>query len=370
VKPAPSGSRARGDGEQPLSVGFDASPLLDPPTGVGRYARELASSLEARGVRVKRYAVALRGRDQPSVTRWRVPARLAQGTWRRLGRPRLDRLVGPVDVVHGTNFVLPALASAPGLVTIHDLSYLRDDAWPGAGRLRRLVPWSLARAAGVIVPTTVVADEVAGRYGIDPAAVTVSGEGVSPAFFGATPLADGALADLGIVAPFVVAVGTIAPRKNLQSLLAAWERVRSRLRGWSLVLAGPAGWGPALPPAEGVVLPGWVGDETLPGLLAAAQAFCYPSVYEGFGLPPLEAMAAGTPVLAGRYSAATEVLNNAALLVDATNVEALADGIVTVASDDAARRRLVTAGRARAAMFTWERAARATERAYRRTLEQ
>jgi glycosyltransferase involved in cell wall biosynthesis len=355
-------------GAETLRVAFDAGPLLDTPTGVGRYVRELGSSLEARGLEVKRYAVALRGTSHPSIARWRVPARAAQGAWKRLGRPRIDRLVGPVDVVHATNFVLPQTGDVPGVVTVHDLSYLADDAFPGARRLRSLVPWSLRRAAGVVVPSEAVAEEVRARYGLEPARVTATGEGVSSVFFGATPLAATVLGAMGVPGPFVAAVGTMEPRKNLALLLRAWMRVRPGLPGWTLVVAGPRGWGPELPETEGVVLLGWIGDETLPGLLAAADVFCYPSRYEGFGLPPLEAMAAGTAVLAGRYSAAEEVLNGAALLVDATDVEGIACGLATLAGDVGLRRRLVVAGRARATAFTWERAAAATERAYRAAL--
>lgn len=109
---------------------------------------------------------------------------------------------------------------------------------------------------------------------------------------------------------------------------------------------------------------GWVGDETLPGLLAAADIFCYPSLYEGFGLPPLEAMAAGTATLAGRYSAAEEVLSDAAMLVDPTDADAIADALVALASDEDLRARLSRAGRARAIRYTWEKTGAATLKSY------
>ncbi|MFP5298624.1 MAG: glycosyltransferase family 4 protein [Actinomycetota bacterium] len=364
-----------------LRVGYDCGPLLDPPTGVGRYASELADALERRGVQLNQYAVAWGGQPPAGVKRLRLPAKVAQWLWRHdrgpLGaasslasveRATADR-EGDVDLVHATNFVLPALRSIPGVVTVHDLSFYRDDVFPGGERLRELVPWSVERAAKVIVPTAAIGEEVGNRYGIGSEKIAVTHEGVSPLFFGASRLSDTNLGRYGIPGPFIVAVGTIEPRKNLSRLLQAWERVHRELPDWRLVLAGPKGWGPDLPETPGVVLTGWVGDETLPGLYAAAEFFCYPSLYEGFGLPPLEAMAAGTPVLAGDYSAAPEVLGDAAVIVDALDPDALADGMRRLATDEALRRSLQVAGRARAANFTWDGTSKATVSAYRDVLE-
>ena len=354
-----------------LVVALDAAPLLGVETGVGRYTRELGHALEAQGVEVKRFAFALRGDDVPDVTRMRIPARAAQLLWRRgASRPSVRSLVGDATIVHATNFVLPALEDQRGVVTVHDLSYLDDRVFPGGERLRDLVPWSLERAGAVITPSETMRGELLEAYPVAPERVHVTPEGVSPVFFGAAKLADGALARLGIHPPFALAVGTLAPRKNLATLVSAWELARPALQEWTLVLAGPTGWGPGLPETPGVRPIGWVGDETLPGLLAAAEVFCYPSLYEGFGLPPLEAMAAGTPALVGRYSAATEVLGDAALLVDPLNVEAMAEGLVTLATDGARRRRLSMAGKARAVGYTWARTARCTRDAYKAALEE
>jgi glycosyltransferase involved in cell wall biosynthesis len=347
-----------------FTIGYDAGPLLDPPTGVGRYTAELARSLEARGVMLRRFAVSLKGRSDGSIARWRLPARLARASWMRFDRPSIERLVGPVDLVHATNFVLPSLGELPGVVTVHDLSFYRDDVWPGGEALRDLVPWSVRRAERVLVPTAAIGREVEERLDVPGSRISVTPEGVSPVFFGASPLSDRALGRMGIPGRFIVAVGTIEPRKNLARLLGAWAIARPDLPDWSLVLAGPKGWGPELPDTPGVILTGWVGDETLPGLLAAADMFCYPSMYEGFGLPPLEAMAAGTPAIVGRYSAAEEVLGDAAVLVDPLDVEAMAAAMTRVATDGALRSRYTIGGRARAAGFTWERCAAATLEAY------
>ncbi|MQA99067.1 MAG: glycosyltransferase [Actinobacteria bacterium] len=351
-----------------MRVAFDAGPLLDPPTGVGRYARELGEALELSGVEVARYAVALGGRPPEGVARLRMPARLARWSWQRWEKPRVEKLTGPVDVFHATNFVLPP-TDAPGVVTVHDLSFFRDDVFPGGERLRVLVPWSIDRAARVFVPTASIADELSERLGFPRERTVVTPEGVSPVFFGATPLSDVTLGRMGIARPYAVAVGTIEPRKNLGNLLRAWTAARSDLEDWTLVLAGPKGWGPELPPTEAVRAIGWVGDETLPGLLAGADLFCYPSLYEGFGLPPLEAMASGTPTLVGRYAAAAEVLGDAALIVDARDVDAIAQGMVELATDGALRSRLRVKGRARATEFTWRATARMTIRGYSEAID-
>jgi glycosyltransferase involved in cell wall biosynthesis len=334
------------------------------PTGVGRYAGELATHLELQGVEVKRFAIALRGASGPEIARWRVPARLMQAMWRRAGMPSIHPLIGDVDVIHATNFVLPPTGRTPGVVTVHDLSFFRDDVHTGLHRLRDQVPWSIARAAAVVVPSHAVGEEVQERFGIDAGKVTVIYEGVAPVFFGAAPLADEALRSWGITRPFVLAAGTIQPRKNFHRLLDAWRAAAPELPGWTLVLAGPAGWGPELPETTGVRAIGWVGDETLPGLLAAAEVFCYPSLYEGFGIPPLEAMAAGTPSLVGRYPAAAEVAGDAGLLVDPVDTEAITEGLLRLATDDELRLRLSRAGKVHAARFTWERTASQTIAVY------
>ena len=319
-------------------------------------------------VDLARYAVAFRGRAGPGVARWRVPARGVQWAWRRFGGPAIERLAGRTDLVHGTNFVLPALGGTRGVVTVHDLSFYRDDTFPGGERLRELVPWSVGRAHRVLVPSTAVGEEVRERFDLSADTVAVTPEGVSPVFFGATPLADSVLERFGIRAPFALAVGTIEPRKNLVRLLQAWRAAADALKEWTLVLAGPPGWGPEIPRTPGVIPIGWVGDETLPGLFAAASFFLYPSLYEGFGLPPLKAMAAGTPVVAGRYSAAPEVLADAALLVEPRDVDAWAGALGKLAQDEALRRSLARAGRSRAAGFSWQSTGAATIHAYNAAL--
>jgi glycosyltransferase involved in cell wall biosynthesis len=352
-----------------VRVAYDCHSLLTSPTGIARYTDRLAGALEERGVELRRYAVGWNGSAPEGVRRRRLPNPLVHRAWRLLGVPAIRGLVGDVDLVHGTEFVLPPLRGMPGVVTVHDLSFLRDDAFAGAKRLRRLVPWTLERARRVLVPSQTVASELQDHYGIDPGRVVVTYEGVGSEFFDARPVSDAELARLGVARPFVLVVGELQPRKNLPGLLAAWDQARDRLPGWTLALAGPEGWGPSLPPVEAAAPIGWVADETLPGLMAAAELFCFPSHYEGFGLPPLEAMASGTAVVAGHYGTAEELLGDAAHLVDQRDPAAMADAIATLATDAAARADLERRGRARAAEFTWERTADLTIGAYREAIQ-
>lgn len=350
-----------------MKVAYDFGPALRAPTGVGRYTGELAAALQARGVDLHRYAVSWNAPVVRGVARWKVPALVAQTAWMRVGRPLPTKLIGDADVVHATNFVLPPCPkSVAGVVTIHDLSFYRDDVFPGGERLRDLVPWSLERAAQVIVPTQAIGTELANRFDYPSDQINVTYEGVAPVFFSATPLSDSTLGEMGIPGPFVLAVGTIEPRKNLPRLLQAWRNAAPHLDGWRLVLAGPKGWGPELPETPGVMPLGYLGDETLPGLMSAADIFCYPSHYEGFGLPPLEAMASGTACIVGRYSAAPEVLGDAALLVEPEDVDGLTEALVDLATREDTRRHMALRGRSQAALYTWERTAASTLKVYQR----
>jgi glycosyltransferase involved in cell wall biosynthesis len=350
-----------------MRVAYDCHSLLTSPTGLARYTRRLGDALESLGVELRRYAIGWNGHAPDGVRHWRLPNPIVHRTWRFLGVPGVRRLTGPVDLFHGTEFVLPPLAGTPGIVTVHDLSYRRDDSFAGAFRLAQMVPWTLARARRVIVPSHAIARELESHYDV-AGRVDVVHEGIGEEFFDAPPLQASALKELGVRPPFALVVGEVQPRKNLARLLDAWTRARRGVPEWTLVVAGPTGWGPSLPRTEGAALVGWVRDDVLPGLMAAAELFVYPSLYEGFGLPPLEAMAAGTAVVAGRYGPAEELLGDAARLVDQTNVGELAGAIEELAIDANARADLSARGRVRAGQFRWDKAARATRAVYEAAL--
>jgi glycosyltransferase involved in cell wall biosynthesis len=299
----------------------------------------------------------------------RAPARLLQASWRYVSLPTMPMLGVRADVVHGTNFVLPPPGrGAAGVVTIHDLSYLRhpETVSSASARYRELVPASLRRAAIVLADSHALAEEIAAEYGLAADRVRAVPLGVDPAWFGASPQPP---AELALPERYLLFVGTLEPRKNLATLLTAFRRLRETDPSTPpLVLAGPPGWGPALDTAglseADVRQLGYLEPSALRSVVAGAAALCYPSLYEGFGLPPLEALAAGTPVVASDIPALREVLGGAGAGVrffPARDADALAEAMrvtITDPSDPAS-------GIAHARTFTWVRTASFTAMAYR-----
>jgi glycosyltransferase involved in cell wall biosynthesis len=382
-----------------MRVGLDATPLLGPRTGVGRYVAGLVEALaELPGGEPEELALipfTWRGTaDLPRVApagprlrcgRRRVPARLLHAAWTAVAFPPVEWLAGPVDVFHATNFVAPPSRRAATVVTIHDLTYLRhpEMVTAASARYRDLVPRALRRGATVCTPTAAVGAEVADAYRLPPERLVVTPLGVDPAWRAATPPDPAWLAATGLPERYLLFVGSREPRKNLPTLLAAYRQLLGGLvpgagRGASgspvppLVLVGPAGWGEALDlaglPAEAVRTPGYLPEDDLARVVAGAAALVFPSWYEGFGLPALEALACGTPVVASDLPALREVLDDQAELVPPGDAAALADALARVLEDpggEPAR----TARRTRAAPFTWAACAQATLTAYRRALE-
>jgi glycosyltransferase involved in cell wall biosynthesis len=292
---------------------------------------------------------------------------------RRPGLP--GGLLDDLDLVHATSAAVPPTRGRPLVATVHDLAFRHyPEAYPAAGRRyhERSARIVADEAARVLVPSEATARDLAELYGVDRGRVTITPLGAEvppdPDRAGAERL----LHDLGVRGPFLLAVGTLEPRKNLPRLLDAFGEAAGELGGHWLVVVGPVGWGPRLRPtwdSVRVKLAGPVGDRLLHALYQAADGLAYPSLYEGFGLPVLEAMANGTPVLTSDRSSLPEVAGDAALLVDPTDRAAIAAGLVRLAGDSALRRRLVEAGRRRAAAFTWRATAAATWSTYREVTE-
>jgi glycosyltransferase involved in cell wall biosynthesis len=357
-------------------VVLDATPLLGPRTGVGRYVEHLVRELAALGtLDLVATAFTLRGAGAlpaavPAAVQVRhrpAPARALQAAWDRLELPPVEWLAGRADVVHGTNFVLPPLRRAAGVLTIHDLSYLRYPETVAAAslRYRTLVPRGIRRAAVVLTPSHAVAAEVREEYGLGDR-VRATPLGVEEDWFAATPFGPAELAARGLPPRYLLFVGNVEPRKGLPTLLAALRLLhREDPDTPPLVLAGPPGWGPALEtaglPAGAVVPVGYLDTADLRRLVAGAALLAYPSVYEGFGLPPLEAFAAGVPVVASDLPVVREVTGELAALAPVGDAAALAEALRKTLSgpgDAAARVQ-------RARTFTWAACAARTAEAYR-----
>ena len=367
--------------EPALSVAVDATPLLGRPTGVGAFCAGALAGLAAReDVVVSAFAVSWRRRRGiearlpagVSSGQRAMPARPLHWAWRRREIPPLEWFVGPTDVVHGTNFIVPPTGRAARVMTVHDLTMVRfpELCAPPTLAYPALIGRALARGAWIHTPSAYVAAEVVELLGADPARVRAVPSGVPPlpdAGPGpAEPLPAG-------TSRYVLAVGTAEPRKDLPGLVRAFGTLAADRPDLALVLAGPEGWGEAAlaaalaasPVAGRVVRTGWVDDHRLAGLLARAAVLAYPSRYEGFGFPPLQAMAAGVPVVATTAGALPEVLGDAAGLVPPGDPDALADALAGVLDRPERARALVEAGRRRAAGFSWTSCAAGLTALYR-----
>lgn len=365
-----------------MRVGILYTPALRQGGGIGRYARGLTGALfELDAARAHAFTLVV-ARDAPldrlpalpthaRVRRLPLPERWLTILWHRLDLPLwLDAWAGPWDVFHAPDFTLPPLRRAPGIVTVHDLSFL---AYPAGAvpALRRwlaaAVPRSVARAAHVLADSESTRRDLETRLGVDPARITVVGAGVEPRF---RPIADAAaLARVRdryrLPGRFVLGVGTLEPRKNFDGLIRAFEIVAQGDPDLHLVVAGGRGWlfepvlaaATASPAGDRIHWAGFVDDADLPALYAAARVFAFPSHYEGFGIPVLEAMACGTPVVAADNSSLPEVVGDAGLMVPAPDAAALADAIRRLDGDADLRRACRARGLARAARFTWAAAA-------------
>ncbi|MHB8670671.1 MAG: glycosyltransferase family 4 protein, partial [Acidimicrobiales bacterium] len=290
----------------------------------------------------------------------------------RTDHPVIERWTGPLAVVHGTNFVVPPTRGAAAIMTVHDLTPVRFpemctvDTLAYPGLLRR----GLGRGAWVHTPSAFVAAEVVSHFGADPERVVA----IAPGIPGGPTAAAGATAGSAGRSLSLLALGTIEPRKDHVTLVRAFDALAGRWPDLQLVLAGAPGWGTAAVAdavagarhRDRIVSLGWVSEPVRARLMGEATVFVFPSRYEGFGFPPLEAMRAGIPVVATCAGSLPEVLGDAARLVSPGDAEELADAIDCVLSDESERARLAAAGVARAASFSWDSYAIGMAGLYRR----
>jgi glycosyltransferase involved in cell wall biosynthesis len=353
-----------------MLVGLDATPLVGRQTGVGRYVANLVAHLAERDdLRLVLVPFTLRGRRQiPQMSRTVIrhrpaPARLLRAAWMHSQFPPVELFAGRCDIFHGTNFVLPPRSQAAGVVTIHDLSYLRypETVTRDVLQYRELVPRALRTGAVVVAPSRAVADEVRETYGLPQDRVHVTPLGVGPEWFG--PHASVRIH--GVPAQYFLFVGTRAPRKNLSTLLAAYRAARDDNDLPPLVLVGPAGWGPQVEDQPGVITLDHVPDAELRALVANASAVMMPSVYEGFGLPILEALATGVPVVASDIPAHREVGGDEVRYVEPMNIDAWQSGFHDVLRHPAGRS---SSRVARARKFSWDLCSNVTAQIYQFTV--
>lgn len=355
-----------------MIVALDATPLTLSSGGLPRYVSELSVAL-AREFPADIYSLLS---DQPflmpahapaNLLRGRGPDRAAERRWWLWGIRRAIRQSG-AQVFHGTNFEVPYLGTTPAILTIHDLSPWRDKTWhEEANRVRFRAPWlvRLRRARMILTVSEAVRAEIISHFGVSPDRVRAVPLAASNLF---RPVPPGAPHGAAPPAkPFFLFVATLEPRKNIGALVEGWRESREAT-GADLILAGRnrtdfAG----VPPTDGLHLLGEVPDQELPRLYSDALAFVYPTHYEGFGLPVLEAMQCGCPVIASRDPAVMEVSGDAAVHV--TSAHEIAGAMRSVAADADLRARLREAGLKRSAAFSWSRTAIETHAIYTEALQ-
>lgn len=360
---------------QPVRVGMSVEQCWQPvPGGSGEYIAELSSALAARDdVVVRGFAARHPQVEAPDpapagpVTFSRLPRPLLYEAWSLARRPRVDH--GDLDVVHATTWAVPG-HRAPLVVTVHDLAFQRDPAQftaRGVDFFRRALQITLDEAAQVVVPSRATADDCRAA-GFDETRLTVIPHGVRADEVSADQVASWRVRR-AIQRDYLLWCGTLEPRKNVARLVRAFSVARRAGLQRDLVLVGPTGWGDradiatavAEAPAGSVHLLGRLSHGELQIAYAGAWAFAFPSLWEGFGMPVLEAMAHGVPVLTSAGTSMAEFAAGSGALVDPLDVDALADALLT--GFDGVDRAGV---RRRAREFTWEASAAAHVDVYRR----
>ena len=343
-----------------MRIVVDVSPLSLPRTGIGNYVRGMVAGL-AEAVEERHELVAFapsgplgRRRIQESLAglpvRLHLPllprAHLWRTAWSRLGRPPVETVVGPLDVFHFSDWMYPPQRGGVRATTVHDLVPLRFPEWVQARTLRMHGPKyeNAARTCDrVFVNSRFTAGEVAELLRVPEERVVVAYPGIDPRF-----RREGDRAELG--GPYVLAVSTLEPRKNLPALVAAFSLVRRRRPELTLAIAGLAGWEEQPLDAAGVRLLGFVQDDELARLYRGASVFAYPSRFEGFGLPVVEALASGVPAVVSSHPSLDEASGDRALRANPEDAEEFARTLERALESPPELRE---GGLAHAARFTW-----------------
>ncbi len=372
-----------------MAVCFDLSAAAHERAGLGRYAARLAEALLALDPGLTAFVNDPRASKLPPPLSAlpRRTANLPRKLWRLraaasyFGGPGMDASFPGVTLFHATEHLLPWLTRARSVFTLHDTAYLLFPQYhllQNRLYLALMMPRFIARADALICVSEATRRDAERFYRVPPEKLHVIPEGVEPRFH---PLTDrdqlaAVRRKYNLPERFILCVSTIEPRKNLPTLLEAYAALRQQHPDVGLVLAGGQGWLyesffqrlRALGLEEAVQLPGYVPEADLPALINCAEVFAYPSFFEGFGLPPLEAMACGVPVACSNASSLPEVAGDAALSLPAGDVRAWGKALDRLLADSTLRADLRLRGLARARTFTWTHAAQQTHAVYQKVL--
>ena len=374
-------------GQDRLAVALDATPLLGPSTGVAAFCAGALGGLADRAdLGVSAFAISWRRRmgivDQvpPGVsTRQRaMPDRPLQAAWNRSSFPPIEWFIGPQQVVHGTNFVVPPTRRAARVLTVHDLTIVRFPELCDRSTLGfpNLIRRAIGAGAWVHTDSEFVAAEVIEAFGVEPERVRAVHPGVPGLGLHSVP-GQPAAATLPFALPdgtsrYVLAIGTVEPRKDYPTLVEAFTTVSRAHPEVALVIVGADGWVERLadairisPARDRILRPGYLDDAGLEVTLRRASVLAYPSVYEGFGFPPLQAMAAGVPVVATAVGSIPEVVGDGAHLVGGGEPDELAEALIHLLDGGPDTDALIARGHRRTADFTWSKCAEGLDSLYR-----
>jgi len=371
-----------------MRIGIDYTAAVRQGAGIGRYTRNLIrtlADLDAKN-QYKLFVAGGWGRGDGlgswpinfSICSVPLSDRWVSVLWQRLRLPLpIQALTGPLDLFHSPDFVLPPTGQAPAILTVHDLSFLRVPQFfvPGfRGYLEAAVARAVKRARHILADSDSTRRDLIELMAVAPERISVLYPGVEPRFQPVqdTEVLERVRVSYSLPEQFILGLGTLQPRKNFHGLIEAFRWLLATRGGereianLHLVIVGGKGWMYEDTLAqvehhgleERVHFLGFVADGDLPALYDLASVFAFPSWYEGFGLPVLEAMACGTPVVAANNSSLPEVVGRAGLMIDAGDSEALADALGQLLKDQELRSRLVYAGWQQARNFTWEAAGR------------
>ncbi len=374
-----------------MRVGFDITAIPKAKSGVGFYVLNLLKALadvdkdDVFYVFSKKEDASLPdlAAENFRTIQCSTDNRLLRLWWEQAVLPR-HMAANKLDVFHSPHYTIPLKCRIPTVTTFHDMTFFSHPEVHERSKVvffQRMIKLAADRASAIIAVSESTKNDAVKFLGLQEDRIDVVYEGVDVDFYRPLDETDGlepVRAKYGLEKDFILFVGTLEPRKNITGVIEAFSRVVGGVKKeYNLVVAGTKGWNyqsvfelvQRLNIEREVVFTGYVPEEELPLLLNAASVFVYPSFYEGFGIPPLEAMACGTPVVTSNISSLPEVVGDAGILVDPNDPDAIADAIQRILSDDGLRRELAAKGVARAKLFSWQKAAGETLAIYRRVVE-
>lgn len=367
-----------------MKIGIDVRSMFGTPTGVGRYLSNLLSHISRMDQENTYYLYTDRSTETSSIQqenfRWRCltfPIIQNYFTWNHFRLP-LELVQHPVDFFHFPFYTIPVLRNYKSVVTIHDITYEVHPewySWKGLFAMRYFSRFAAKHADKILTDSDHTKRDILEYYGVPESTVHVVYLGVETRFrkLDEPSAIEQVRTKYRIASPKVILyVGSIHTRRNIEQLVRAFRLVCQKMCDVQLILIGKReypyldveGLVQELGLSEQIILAGYSHDDDLPLLYNAADLFIYPSSYEGFGLPPLEAMACETPVITARNSSLPEVAGDAALFVDPLNLEEMADAMYQVLTNERLRRDMVGKGALQAQKFSWEQTAKKTLAVY------